>query len=692
MSKHLIAKLINQAEEKDGTYALIVMKEDGLSFTSDDGKRKSTKNYKLTKKEIEEYERTVRSLDERCILFSRLNRVEFVLRNQKTIVFEKNIGNKNILSVTGCKASESIPKTHKWFVCKTEKGAVAFQLRQKKDNSFYAVPTVGGLFGSFFEIEKTGLLFSISGELEGIKKALQKVITSSNSNKISIMSLFSVLPNTMDGENTYNLELMEMLKGVCNTYPLFKTTVGLTVGKHKIMMGTKEVMNLFSQKLLSDLFGINKYWLTPCDEGSREEYFIMDNGVPKFDREAFLGKIFDDFYLDALNKIMEEATEKWLRKFYIFCAEPIVDENIRNQVYSGLKKIRSIRDSKGHMRFPKELIIVPEDATTFSKSIVVKKSLLFPGGHKDDYSEIIWDLFERNLNIKIYSRTLEMEQMAESMAQKKQSINRSYIEKLLLLASFDETHPGEVSFSEYSIFPYNTAKGLKRSKASEIVIGKPYIKEGHLLSKAVGRPPLWDGLKKLADENEIESIIGFAERHGAIGHLQIVKQCANNHEDFYKSLYVEGKHCRRDSNFDYTIIGLEDILKMRSLQLNRLVWDFVISIDHDEAEKYLMAEYSANNRETVNKADSSLIKILRKRTWIKDIHNKLRRPADIKIDEISKDLKVNTDNPIIKALHFGSILKKRENDLKLLNQLAEKYDVKIVDKAEYKEFIQWKKG
>ena len=130
---------------------------------------------------------------------------------------------------------------------------------------------------------------------------------------------------------------------------------------------------------------------------------------------------------------------------------------------------------------------------------------------------------------------------------------------------------------------------------------------------------------------------------------------------------------------------------MRSLQLSRLVWNCIISVDKNEVENLLTAEYSSNNRETVNKTDSSLIKILRQRTWVPDKNNKLYMPGNIKIEEIKEDFCYDRRNPILKALQFGSAVKQKEDDLKKLTKLADMAGMKLVNEVEYKEFLQWKK-
>lgn len=274
------------------------------------------------------------------------------------------------------------------------------------------------------------------------------------------------------------------------------------------------------------------------------------------------------------------------------------------------------------------------------------------------------------------------------MASKKQSIDAKYCEKLMKLIVFDSENPGEIDFSEYAIFPYEGTRGLSRAKAEDIVIGKPYVKEGNLISVAVDKPALWKGFKKLLNAEELEKLIAFAEKFGAIGMPKVIKQSAKEHSDYMKVLYSNGRRTNRDTDFDYSIPGLDSLLKRRSLQLSKLVWQAINEVDNPE--EVLYAEYSSDNRQNVNRCDSSLIQILRQRTCVPDKDNKLHTPDDITIADIRDELTYNRRNPILKQLQFGSGVKKREQERKDLEKLATREGYALVPVDEYKEFIAWK--
>ena len=281
-----------------------------------------------------------------------------------------------------------------------------------------------------------------------------------------------------------------------------------------------------------------------------------------------------------------------------------------------------------------------------------------------------------------------MESLARSLMTKKQAVDRVYVEKLLILAKYDMTYPGEIDFSSFAIFPYESPRGIRRVTANELVIGKPYIREGNLLASATGRKALWKGIKKLLTEEDLETVLAFAERCGTIGLPRITRQSAKKHRSYSEKLWTDGKQGTRDTDYDYTIPGIEDLLKRRSLQLSKLVWSAILEeVDKD----VLFAEYSSNNRAVVNRCDSSLVLSLRERTWVPDKEGKLYMPENIMAVDIHDEFPFDKKNPILKALHFGDGIKKREKAVKELEKLAAREGLRIIPEDEYQEFLEWKK-
>ena len=145
-----------------------------------------------------------------------------------------------------------------------------------------------------------------------------------------------------------------------------------------------------------------------------------------------------------------------------------------------------------------------------------------------------------------------------------------------------------------------------------------------------------------------------------------------------------------NTNYDYTIIGLDEILRRRSIQLSKLVWMAIAEVDNPMDT--LNAEYSVDNRSIVNRDDSTLIKILRERTWVPGKDGKFYMPKNILIADINEEFVYNRRNPILKQLHFGSGVKKREKNIIAMKKWAEKEKLRLIPEEEYQEFLEWKKS
>ena len=128
-------------------------------------------------------------------------------------------------------------------------------------------------------------------------------------------------------------------------------------------------------------------------------------------------------------------------------------------------------------------------------------------------------------------------------------------------------------------------------------------------------------------------------------------------------------------------------MKRRSLQLSRLVWD---ALQLNNSDEVLYSEYSVLNRTVVKRTDSSLILILRERTWVPGKDGRFYMPENIKITDIHDDFAFNKDNPILKALDFGAGIKRREKAIKDMEKLAAREGLRIISEEEYQEFLKWK--
>ncbi len=711
MRINIVKKLMNEAMANGGSFVEYSVSVGNLAFVSNSGGRKSTRNYKLNDNDLKMAEKTLKNIDDRSLLFSgNVSRIKVSMQDgRETNYIRKD--NEQICIISGKKYTEVKEKEYTWirFVDRSDlKCGVAFEIKEVRGHRCIH-PCNGSIHnGPFMTGITTDLLFVISGEFNNIPakaddkhtelnvKAAKKtaaVLKAAIGSMLPMgflgMPLFGVLPCTLDDDSDINMELVHATKDAFNDRPCFKSSKGTIVNKRSVILGSEDVTRLFPQDFL-DALHTGKNWCEKCESGSREEYFLIDIGVQYYDRERFLSMLSDEDYFDDLSTFLSSQRDKWLREFYCFCSAPYVDNRNRGRVTSTLMNIRSIRDSKGKMRFPHEVSILSDASVNHSKAIVVKNTLIYPDGSSDEYSDQIFNFFINDLSIGQFSVKAEMEQLADDLMKRKQPIDRQYCEKLATLARFDVQNRGQVDFSDYAIFPYESTRGIRRVKANDLVIGKPYIKEGNLLSNALGRETLWKGLKKLVSEDDLKVVIDFAVNNGAVGKPVIQKQRAENHISFTDKLYTHGKQGKNDSSFDYVIPGLNEILKRRSVQLSKMVWNGILETPNPE--EVLFAEYSVDNRRIVKREDSSLIKILRERTWIPSKDGKFYMPGNIELSDISDEFIYDKRNPILKQLNIGSGIKEKKKNIEMLRKMATREGLRILSEEEYQEYLKWKQS
>ena len=712
MALNLIEKLLLEAVQTDGTYVEFVVSDNSITFICDGGSRKSTRHYRITPTERRNDETVLKNLSERNLLFSgTLKRITFTLSDGRQAEFQREDGSKKV-SIMARRVTESKIKQYEYvrfFFEESFDTGIAFAVKTDNAGKQKLIPCTGTIMNGVNTTNLfTDLQFVVSGSFyikdksfdvrydkenraiaDNVASVLEAAIKELFHLKLGGMPLFAILPNTMDEETLLNEILLDAVRNVCFSYPLFKNRTGIYATKAKMIVGTDEVTDLFPQEIAEPILD-GKYWLEPYVAGSREEDFLLnDMNMRLLDRNDFLKLMSQEEHFDELSDILASQSDKWLRLFYVFCSKPVEEDFTRRMVVSALKNIRSIRNSRGNMCFPEEVSIINGTEEMGKKAVVIKPSLIEPQGTPDLYSDQLRDFFVTELDIKPYSQKEEIKELATAMMSKKQAIDKLYVQRLLLLANYEEAHPDEIDFTPYEIFPYESSRGLRRVRAEKLVIGQPYVREGNLLATATGRNPLWKGLIKQLNAEELTVVLAFAEKCGAIGKPIIIKQAADKHRSFTDRLYAPGKQGRRDSNVDYTIPGLEDILKRRSLQLIRLIWSALL--ENGDNEEVLTAEYSVENRSIINQCDSSLMMILRERTWVPDKTGKLYMPENISVNDISNDLLFDKRNKILMALNFGSGIKRKQKALKEMIALAAREGLRVIPEEEYQEFVEWKR-
>lgn len=231
MAKDQVEKLIDEAIDTKGTYAEFIVTPGNHAFICDGGSRRSTRNIKAEDKAIAAIERTLKKIDDRSLLFvGRLRRIRIVLQDGRETEFVRD-DDKYISRITGKKITETNQKEYCWvrFVSESDvRCGVAFEIKRQKDRN-QIQPCKGNILnGAFDSGISTDLQFVMSGDFYGksavpdpkyadknsvATKTVAGILETAIENMLHIgllsMSLFSVLPSSIDKDSEINTEMIE---------------------------------------------------------------------------------------------------------------------------------------------------------------------------------------------------------------------------------------------------------------------------------------------------------------------------------------------------------------------------------------------------------------------------------------------------------------------------------------------------
>ena len=208
-----------------------------------------------------------------------------------------------------------------------------------------------------------------------------------------------------------------------------------------------------------------------------------------------------------------------------------------------------------------------------------------------------------------------------------------------------ETHPEKKTlFAKYFIFHgandmWNTPDG--------IYVDSPFTRTGLSayyapLGEGANHAPLHGRYAAFAST---ERIAKFAQAVGAHTDLTVYQRgCSQNTE--WPRLRAEGSgNVRYDR--DYVIPHLSDLLSTPNLDLSRLVWRRLISVQPAWLKATYQTKYSAS-------ADSSLVHDLRSAEWVPQTNGTFVSPANALVELLPEGFSYDAGDEGLKAIHFGA--------------------------------------
>lgn len=585
--------------------------------------------------------------------------------------------------------------------------ALDFDSRTKKEK---VVPVKGG--GRTFiyfpaEKEHSGLRFHINAPFAStvardsvrncednkkLIKAISQMIVDSlpevKAQGLMNHAFFEVLPNSKDDLSFFYQYLFDYIYVAFQKNEYLPTKDSGFVSSTAALMGPVAISNLLKGEDLKSITGIEKIWIANASQkNSHADNFIQSLGIQTYTYKDF-AKIFDVQSRARIEKLLAEKNRDWLKRFYVLCADAYDDmDNSGRAVFArNMKQTVMIKSARGEMYAPSDIFILPPNTTLITKTTpIVDQSMVLSTAKTDRTSERIRSFFQDRLNIREYGPKVEVEKLLQKYDDEYEP-NDEYFKDLLSFAKYRADH-NDIDFSSHSLFLYlnNSDNELYIVNADELFLGKAYGNDtGELLANVYEKNCLWDGYADHYNEKELQQFIPFVLSCGAHKGLSIEEQPANLHPLYHSKLSAYGRrHTGYGSNSDYTIPGLEKLLKTQSIKISKLIWETLERYGKNSGYKYVTARYAPNASAKSRTCDSSLIYYLKQYAWVPDKQGKLHRPEDISVSELRSGFSYDPENKILEALKLGSAAEKKNQKQAKLEREAKEAGMVLISEEDY---------
>lgn len=508
-------------------------------------------------------------------------------------------------------------------------------------------------------------------------------------------SFFEVLPNGKDETSFFYGYIFDYIYNAFQNNEYLPAKEGGFVTAKAALIGPAAISNLLKGVDIQQLAGIEKSWIINAPQkNSNADNFIHSLDIQTYDYKDF-AKIFAIQYRNQIEQLVSKKPNDWLKKFYILC-----DDTYDDADYSGgkilvqnMKQTAFIKSSKGSMCRSADVFILPPNTTLITKTTPIVDQTMVLGSSKTDHSpERIKTFFRDVLEIQEYGPKIEVEKLLQKYTGE-YDIDDEYFKDLLSFAKYSSEHD-DIDFSSHSLFVYlnKSDNELYIVKASELFIGKAYGNDiGELLADSYEKNCLWDGYSEHYKEKELHQFITFVTSCGASKGLHIEEQGAYYHPLYHSVLSSYGRrYTGYGSNSDYTIPGLEKLLKLQSAKISQLIWKTLEHYGKSSGYKYITARYSPNASAVTKTCDSSLIYYLKQYAWIPDKQGKMQKPEDISVSDLREDFVFDSDNILLEVLKIGSAAEKQSQKQAKLEHDAKEVGMRVIPEDEYHQYEQWK--
>lgn len=670
----------------------------------------------------------LKALDSSAVLFlQNIKKIEYMLPSGD-LGYVELVDNGNYhVTVTYKKPNESKEYKSRWLRFdrmvditddqgnpKTLSTAIAFALEyDEKNKKEYIAPVKGG--GRTFiyfpaEKEHSGLRFHINAPFASTvardsvrncddnKKLIKSISQLVNDSLPEIKaqglmnhSFFEVLPHNKDNLSVFYQYVLDYVYAAFQKNDYLPTKNGGYTSAKNALAGPATISNVLKEADMQALFDVEKTWImNAAQRNSNVDNFIQSLDVQAFTFKEF-ARIFESPVRAKAEQLLNTRQSDWLKRFYALCADAYddLDYSTSNAFVRNMKQSVVIRSSKGEMYRSSDIYILPVNVALITKTTpIVEPTFVLSSTKTDKACEKIRTFFHDELDVREYGPRIEIEKALSRYKNDDWKVDDQYYQDILAFAKYCSQN-SDLDFSQYELFLYVDANGdIYSSHAKKLFLGKAYGNEnGELLAEALDENCLYNEYAVKYKDKDLQAFVSFVIKCGIKKGLSIVESDSYYHPLRGTELVSHGNYTGKGASQDYTIHKIEKLLQRKSIAINRIIWQILLSEKH--GYRYLYALYSPNAHASVARCDSSLIYYLKQNAWIPTKSGELKKPEHIAVDEIRDDFSYDANNPLLSALKFGSAATQEKQKRAKVEAAAEELGMAMISKERLKKLEQY---
>ena len=653
---------------------------------------------------LREIEQSLRKLGENTLLFlNHIRKIEYLLPDGSLGYLERKEKSENRIEILVKQPeidSEPLPSNYlrfqKTIEVKDEDGelkecriTVAFKL-EKQENpdasdlpTWKIVPLARGQVSIYFPAEKetSNLRFHLHAPFastvardsvrdcpandslrDHIADLVAESMTSIRDQGLLTVDFLAVLPNPKDNLPPFYEPIRKKLVDIFKSQDL----VPMKKGGHKaadlIFRTLKRISDLIDDDDLALILENDDYqpplWIAnPGQLNQKEENFLSGLGITKWDISNLINIL--ESPSDQIKNWLSEKSVEWHQKFYAELKEHY--EKARyNYEKEKTANLCIIRLTNGSYSIGKNCFF-PDGFSDYDEMMPRVAKGVYTSGENEKQQENARKFLEM-VGVREPGEAEQIEMILKNRYANAKNWPEPaiYFKDLSRFISLVEKFPEKSElFADYFIFECSEGS---RAKPADIYLDEPFMKTGlaihfNSFKDATHIKPLSHSYEE--NSIQINQLAHFAELVGALEKLPVEKVSCEQNPKWKDLKELRGRfnsNCSIDS--DYNIIGLENLLESPTVQLTRLVWKTMNSLD----KGCLNAKYKKHRTWKPQNADSQLVHILRNASWIPQNGDEFTKPCDAFIDQLPAGFEYDGGKEWLKKIEFGKNTKKQTEE------------------------------